>query len=184
VSGSVPTDSVARFNLSHAQATALATHLVESLEQNHQDPPAVPPAYDYGEEFVRIIAEGLGIDPDTAAEGLGVRHQRGRHGGQGQGNRPQQVPNARRPANPQSTQERQPARRPTLPTPAGFEHNRGPAFIPFCIQENGCETPARYIWAHLDAPNPFVEGHLSLQGVTVWSGKTLDSVVMTTRAEM
>jgi hypothetical protein len=56
-----------------------------------------------------------------------------------------------------------------LPTPAGFKHNRGPAFIPFRIQENGCETPARYIRAHLDAPNPFVEGHLSLQGPTYHS---------------
>jgi hypothetical protein len=42
-------------------------------------------------------------------------------------------------------------------------------YIPFHIQENGCETPARYIWAHLDAPNPFVEGHLSLQGPTYHS---------------
>jgi hypothetical protein len=81
--GSVPTDGVARFNLSRAQATALATRLVDSLEQNHQDATEVPPAYDYREEFARIVAEGLGIDPDIAAEGLGVRHRRGRHGGQG-----------------------------------------------------------------------------------------------------
>jgi hypothetical protein len=52
---------------------------------------------------------------------------------------------------------------------AGFEHNRGPGYIPFCIQENGCETLARYIRAHLDAPNPFVEGRLSLQGPTYHS---------------
>jgi hypothetical protein len=51
----------------------------------------------------------------------------------------------------------------------GFEHNRGPAFIPFHIQENGRETPARYIRVHLDAPNPFVEGCLSLQGPTYHS---------------
>jgi hypothetical protein len=102
---------------------ALATRLVDSLKQNHQDATEVPPAYDYGEEFVRIVAEGLGIVPDVAAEGLGVRNRRGRCGGQGRGNRPQQVPDARRPANPQSTQERQPARQPTSPTPAGFKHN-------------------------------------------------------------
>jgi hypothetical protein len=160
---------VARFNLSHAQATALATRLIDSLKQNHQNATEVPPAYDYREEVTRIIAEGLGIAPDVAAEGLGVRNQRGRRGGQGRGNRPQQVPDARRPANLQSTQERQPARRPTSPTPAGFEHNRGPAFIPFCIQENGCEMPAQYIRAHLDAPNPFVEGRLSMQGPTYHS---------------
>jgi hypothetical protein len=29
--------------------------------------------------------------------------------------------------------------------------------------------PARYIWAHLDVPNPFVEGQLSLEGPTYHS---------------
>jgi hypothetical protein len=170
VSGSVPPNVVARFNLSRAQATALATRLVDSLNQDHQDATAVLPAYDYGEEFAQIIAEGLGIAPDIAAKGLGIRNRRGRRGGQGRGNRPQQVPDARCPANPQSTQERQPTRRPTLPTPAGFEHNRGPAFIPFRIcNEHGGEMLARYIRAHLDAPNPFVEGRLSLNGPTYHS---------------
>jgi hypothetical protein len=56
-----------------------------------------------------------------------------------------------------------------LPTPPGFEHNQGPAFIPFHIQENSRETPAHYIQAHLDAPNPFVEGWLSLEGPTYHS---------------
>jgi hypothetical protein len=56
-----------------------------------------------------------------------------------------------------------------LPTLQGFEHNRGPAYIPFHIQENGHNTPAQYIRAHLDAPNPFVEGCLSLQGPTYHS---------------
>jgi hypothetical protein len=86
LSGSVPPDGVARFNLSCAQATALAARLVDSLEQDHQDTTAVLPAYDYGEEFARIVAEGLGIAPDIAAEGLGVQHRRGRCGGQGRGN--------------------------------------------------------------------------------------------------
>jgi hypothetical protein len=161
---------MARFNLSRAQATALATRLIDSLEQNHQDATEVPPTYDYGEEFARIVAEGLGIAPDVAAEGLGVRNRRGRRSGQGRGNQPQPVPDARRPANPQSTQECLPARRPSSPTPAGFEHNRGPAFIPFRIRnEHGGETPAHYIRAHLDAPNPFVEGCLSLNGPTYHS---------------
>jgi hypothetical protein len=170
LSGSVPPNGVARFNLSRAQATVLATRLVDSLEQDHQNTAEVPPAYDYGEEFAQIVAEGLGIALDVAAEGLGVRNRRGRHGGQGRGNRPQQVPDARRPANPQSPQECQSARRPASPTPAGFEHNRGPAFIPFRIRnKHGSETPARYIRAHLDAPNPFVEGRLSLNGPTYHS---------------
>jgi hypothetical protein len=61
----------------------LATHLIDSLEQNHQDATVVPPAYNYGEEFVRVIAEGLGLAPDVAAEGLGIHNRRGRRGGQG-----------------------------------------------------------------------------------------------------
>jgi hypothetical protein len=170
VSGSIPPNGVVRFNLSRAQATALATRLVDSLEQNNQDAIEVLPAYDYGKEFARIIAEGLGIAPDVAAEGLGVRNRRGWRGGQGQGNRPQPVPDARRPVDPQPTQARLPARRPSSPTPVGFEHNRGPAFIPFRIRnEHGSETPARYIRAHLDAPNPFVEGCLSLNRPTYHS---------------
>jgi hypothetical protein len=35
--------------------------------------------------------------------------------------------------------------------------------------EHGGETPARYIRTHLDAPNPFVEGRLSLNGPTYHS---------------
>jgi hypothetical protein len=72
VSRSIPPDSVVRFNLSRAQATSLAAQLINNLKQNHQDAPEVPPAYDYGEEFACIIAEGLGIPPAIAAEGLGV----------------------------------------------------------------------------------------------------------------
>jgi hypothetical protein len=61
-------------------------------------------------------------------------------------------------------------RQATSPTPTGFEHNRGPAFIPFRIRnEHGGETPACYIHAHLNAPNPFVEGCLSLNGPTYHS---------------
>jgi hypothetical protein len=56
-----------------------------------------------------------------------------------------------------------------LPTLLGFEHNQGPASIPFRIQENSREIPAHYIWAHLNMPNPFVEGQLSLEGPTYHS---------------
>jgi hypothetical protein len=162
---------MARFNLSHAQATSLAARLVDSLKQNNQDTSEVPPAYNYGEEFACIIAEGLGIPPAVTTKGLGI------HGGgrqcqnQGRGGRPQQLPDAQHPTNPPPVQAsaRRPVHRPISPTPAGFEHNQGPSFIPFCIQENGHETPAHYIRAHLNAPNPFVEGQLSLQGPTYHS---------------
>jgi hypothetical protein len=172
VSGSIPTHRVARVNLNRAQATALAANLISALE-NSQDSIAVPPAYTYGEEISRIVAEGLGLDPVIVAEGMGVRGGGGNSGGQSRGGRPGQVPDARRPANPpqapNSRNRRCPAARPVSPTPPGFEHNRGPAFIPFRIQDNGRETPAQYIRAHLDAPNPYVEGRLSLDGPTYHS---------------
>jgi hypothetical protein len=84
VSGSVPTHHVARVNLNRAQATALAANLINALE-NNQDSGAVPPAYNYGEEIARILAEGLGLDQVVVAEGLGVRGGGGQRGGQGRG---------------------------------------------------------------------------------------------------
>jgi hypothetical protein len=170
LSGSVPPDGVARFNLSRAEATALAARLTTSLGQNNQDAAPVPPTRDYREEFARVVAESLGISAATAAEGLGLCNRRGRRGGQGRGNRPQPVPHNERPRNTQQAPARQSTCRPASPTPPGFEHNQGPAFIPFRIRtDTGGETPAHYICAHLDAPNPFVEGRLSLNGPTYHS---------------
>jgi hypothetical protein len=170
LSGSVPPNGMARFNLSRAEATVLAARLTTSLGKNDQDAATILPAYDYREEFARIIAEGLGIPATTAAEGLGLHNRRGRQGGQGRGNQSQPVPDIRRPHDSQPTQPRQAACRPSSPTPPGFEHNQGPAFIPFHIRtDTGGETLARYIRAHLDAPNPFVEGRISLNGPTYHS---------------
>jgi hypothetical protein len=167
----VPANGVARFNLSRAQATALAGCLVNALDQDGQDAIEVPPAYDYGLKFANIIAEGLGIPPAIAAEGLGVRGGRRQRQNRGRGGQPQQLPVNQHPSNPPQAQAsaRRPARQPISPTPPGFEHNRGPTFIPFHIQENSRETLARYIRAHLDAPNPFVEGRLSIDGPTYHS---------------
>jgi hypothetical protein len=100
VSRSVPTNGVARFNLSCAQATTLAARLVDSLEQqNDEDTTTLPPAYDYGEEFARIIAEGLGIPLAVTAEGLGICGGRRQCQNRGRGGRPQQLPNAQNPSN-------------------------------------------------------------------------------------
>jgi hypothetical protein len=169
VRASIQPDGVARVNLNRAQATALASRLLDALEDN-QDAAPVPPAYNEAEEFARIVAEGLGIEHAVAAEGLGIRTRGGRGQGRGRGNRPQAVPDARRPANAQQAQGPRAPRRVQSPVPAGFEHNRGPGYIPFRIRnEHGGETPARYIRAHLEAPNPFVEGRLSLNGPTYHS---------------
>jgi hypothetical protein len=83
LSRSVPPNGVARFNLSRAEATALAASLTTSLRQNDQDAAPVPPVHNYLEEFARVVAESLGISAATAAEGLGLRSRRGRRGGQG-----------------------------------------------------------------------------------------------------
>jgi hypothetical protein len=161
---------VAQFNLSRAEATALAASLTTSLGQNDQDATTLPPTYDYGEEFARIVAKALSIPAATTAEGLGVCNRRSRRGGQGRGNQSQPIPDVRHPRDSQPTQPRQAARRPSSPTLLGFEHNRGPAFIPFRIRtDTSGEMPARYIHAHLDAPNPFVEGRISLNGPTYHS---------------
>jgi hypothetical protein len=166
---SVQPDGVARINLNRTQATALAANLLDALE-NHQDAAQIPPAYNYGEEIANIVAEGLGIDRAVAAEGLGVRTRGSRRQGRGRGNGSQQVPAAHSPTHTQQTQGPRAPRRVASPVPAGFEHNRGPAYIPFRIRnEHGGETPARYIRAHLDTPNPFVEGRLSLNGPTYHS---------------
>jgi hypothetical protein len=67
----VPADGVVRFNLNRAQATALAAHILNALEDN-KDAPSVPPPYNYGREIANIVAEGLRIDPAITAKGLGV----------------------------------------------------------------------------------------------------------------
>jgi hypothetical protein len=64
------------------QATVLASNLLNALE-DHEDTAAVPPAYDLGREFARIIAEGLGIGEAIAAQGLGIRARGGQNRGQG-----------------------------------------------------------------------------------------------------
>jgi hypothetical protein len=106
-----------RVNLNCAQATALASHLLDALE-NHKDATEVPPAA-YGDEIARIVAKGLGLEPAIVAEGMGVHAQ----GGQGRGNQSRAVPDARCPANTQQAQGSRPARRPSSPVPVGFKHN-------------------------------------------------------------
>jgi hypothetical protein len=165
----IPAQCVERFNLNRVQATALAASILDALEVN-EDAAAVPPPYDFGDEIAHIVAEGLGLKQAITAKGLGVCRRGGRGQGRGRGGQPQPIPDARRPAHTQQAQGPWAARRPSPPVPAGFEHNQGPAYIPFHIRnKHGSEMPARYIRAHLDAPNPFVEGQLSLNGPTYHS---------------
>jgi hypothetical protein len=71
---------VARFNLNRVQATALAARLIDTLEQNHEDPAEVPPPYNYQGEFARVLAEGLGLTKAEVTEGLGLRGGGSRRG--------------------------------------------------------------------------------------------------------
>jgi hypothetical protein len=73
VQGAIPANRVARFNLNRAQATALASRLINVLEQNHKDPTEIPPAYDYQGEFTCVLAEGLGLTQAKVTKGLGLR---------------------------------------------------------------------------------------------------------------
>jgi hypothetical protein len=116
---SIQPDGVARINLNRTQATALAANLLEALE-DHQDAAQVPPAYNYGEEIANIVAEGLGIDREVAAEGLGVRTRGNRRQGRGRGNGPQQIPAARSPTHTQQTQGPRAPRRVTSPVLSRF----------------------------------------------------------------
>jgi hypothetical protein len=97
VSGSLSTNGVARFNLNHTQATALASRLIDSLEQDHQNATAVPPPYDPTDEFTHVLAEGLGLRQAQVAEGLGLHGGRGTVRGQNGDRRPCAVPDARQP---------------------------------------------------------------------------------------
>jgi hypothetical protein len=142
-----------RFNLSHVQAMALASNLVNALEQGGQDTAEVLPPYDYCREFTHILAEGLGVNQAIIFKGLGICCGRGPRRGQNQGGIPQPVPGPRHPTDMQPTQAtRQPIQQPILPTPLGFKHNQGHKIL------------ACYIHIHLNAPNPFVEGMLELEG--------------------
>jgi hypothetical protein len=124
---SVQSDGVVRINLNRAQATALASRLINALKNNQDATPVLPP-YDYGEEIARIVAEGLGVEQAVVAEGMGVHTRGGRGQGRGRGNRPQSVPDARRPAHAQQAQGPRAPRRVSSPVLAGFKHNRGPTF--------------------------------------------------------
>jgi hypothetical protein len=75
VRASIQPDGMARVNLNHTQATALASRLLNALEDN-QDAATVLPPYDFRDEISRIITEGLRLEQAIVAKGLGV-HPRG-----------------------------------------------------------------------------------------------------------
>jgi hypothetical protein len=82
----------------------LASRLVNTLDQNGQDPTEVLLPYDYGDKFSHIIAEGLGISQAVTAKGLGIHSGIHQCQNQGRGGQSQQLPDAQRPTNPPQAQ--------------------------------------------------------------------------------
>jgi hypothetical protein len=94
VQGSISTNSMAQFNLNCAQATVLVSRLINTLEQDGQNPIEVLPPYDYAREFMHVLAEGLRLNPTQVAKGLGLHGRGGPVRGQNQGGQPCPVPDA------------------------------------------------------------------------------------------
>jgi hypothetical protein len=146
---------VATFNLNREQAEALAARLATALHQDGQNSAEVPPPYP-------IQAE--------AAQGMGVRGQRGRGRGQRGGNRPMQV-HGPPPSIPRPIITRHPVDHPNISAgdlhlarqarAQGFEENIGRQYVPIRIPGvSGEETPARFIKVHM-TDNPYVEACMS-----------------------
>jgi hypothetical protein len=79
VRASVQSNGVVRVNLNCAQATALASRLLEALEDN-QDAAAIPPPYNFRDEISHIVTKGLGLEQAVVAVGLGVCTRGGQGG--------------------------------------------------------------------------------------------------------
>jgi hypothetical protein len=142
---------MATLSLNREEAEALAGRLATALGQGGQDPAAVPPPYPVEEH----VAQGVGVCG------------RGRCGcSQARNDRPVAL-QQRRPSPHPCTALMPPHTtvRSLSPPLQGYEYNRGAAYVPFNIlNEQGVETPVRYIKVHLDVPNPFAEARMSMQG--------------------
>ena len=127
---------VVNVNLNRAEAARLVDRLSTLIQEDDENPVTLPPAYTPQRVGIRGGHQSRGVDTTT---NVGTVH----------------VP---RPPN------ERPARS-SSPTPPGFEHNRGAAFIPFNITNSqGREVPARYIQVHMTADDPYILAHATLTG--------------------
>jgi hypothetical protein len=142
---------VVTLSLNREEAEALAGRLATALGQGCQDPIAILPPYPVKEH---------------AAQGVGVC-SRGRRGwGQTRTDRPVALQQRRPNPHPRAARMPQCTEVRSLSLPSqGYEYNRRVAYVPFNIlNEQGVETPARYVKVHLDVPNPFAEARMSMRG--------------------
>ena len=123
-------------NLNRAEAARLVDRLSTLIQEDDKNTDSLPPAYASQGVGVRGGRQSREVDTST---NIGTVH----------------IP---RPHNERPT-------RASSPTPPGFEHNRGAAFIPFNITDRqGREVPARYIQVHLTADDPYVLARATLTG--------------------
>ena len=127
---------VVNVNLNRAEAARLVDRLSTLIQEDDENTDEVPPAYTPQRVGVRGGRTSRGVDTSTNVSTVHIP----------------------RPHNERST-------RPSSPTPPGFEHNRGAAFIPFNITDRqGREVPARSIQVHMTADDPYVLARATLTG--------------------
>ena len=123
-------------NLNRAEAARLVDRLSTLIQEDDENTDSLPPAYTPQRMGIRGGRQNRGVDTPTNARTIHVPH-----------------PHNERPT------------RASSPTPPGFEHNRGAAFIPFNITDRqGREVPARFIQVHMSADDPYVLARATLTG--------------------
>ena len=123
-------------DLNRAEAARLVDRLSTLIQEDDENTDSLPPAYTPQRMGVRRGCPSRGSDASASSGTVHVS----------------------RPHNERTA-------RPSSPTPPGFEHNRGTAFIPFNITDRqGREVPARYIQVHMTADDPYVLARATLTG--------------------
>jgi hypothetical protein len=150
--------------------TALAAHLTTSLRQDDQDATLIPQSTTTGRSSRELSPKVLASQPPSLPKGWVYAVEEVGEEVKAEVTDPSlyQITNA--PVTRSRLNHAKQLADPHCRLRRGFEHNQGLAFIPFRIRtDTSGETPARYIRAHLNAPNPFVEGRISLNGPTYHS---------------
>ena len=128
--------SVVNVNLNHAEAARLVNRLSALIQEDDENTDSLPPTYTPQGVGVRSGRQNRGVNTSTNVGTVHIPR-----------------PHNERPACALS------------PTPPGFEHNRGAAFIPFNITDHqGREVPVWYIQVHMMADDPYVLARATLTG--------------------
>ena len=123
-------------NLNRVEAARLVDQLSTLIQEDNENPATLPPAYTPQRVGIRRGCQSRGVDTSTNVRTVHIPHPHNEH-----------------PTHSSS------------PTPPGFEHNRGAAFIPFNITDRqGREVPTRYIQVHMAANDPYILARATLMG--------------------